>query len=329
MTLLHFDGFDAADMALRYTGSGSTSTTTAFSSGRSASINSMSKAVTASSRVVAGVRIQWPSGVTGTEMRPFLSFLGDGGTVKHITVGLTPNGVRANRGAHDTGTQLELYSGTAFEGNSWHYLEVEVTVADSGGVCKAWLNGNLVINQTSADTRNGGTATTIDTVQIGANGVFCLFDDFYILNDSGSAPYNARLGDVRVATIVPTAAGNSTGMTPSTGSNWQTVDELPYSASDYNTGSAGQKDTYTLADLPAGVSSVLAVQTNLIAKKTDAGALSIRTVARSSSTDYVGSTTGLSTSDTSIGTMYTADPATSTAWTTSGVNALQAGAEVV
>jgi hypothetical protein len=138
------------------------------------------------------------------------------------------------------------------------------------------------------------------------------------------------LGDVRVYSLSPTGAGSSTQFTPSSGANYTTVDELPYSATDYVTsGTSGNRDTYAVADIPATAGTVFAVQSNVIAKKTDAAPISLKSALRSGASVYYGSPVSLGASDGAVTDLYTADPATSTSWTISGVNALEAGFEVV
>jgi hypothetical protein len=107
------------------------------------------------------------------------------------------------------------------------------------------------------------------------------------------------------------------------------VDELPYSATDYVTsGTTGNRDTYTLTDLPATVGTIFAVQNNVIAKKTDATNIALKPAVRSGGTVYYGTATNLSTSDATLMDLRTADPATAVSWTATNVNALEAGFEV-
>ena len=182
----------------------------------------------------------------------------------------------------------------------------------------------------TGDTRNGGTVAGIDTVRLGGlYGPNALFDDVYICDGTGSAPYNTFLGEIRVHSLSPTAAGSSTQWTPDTGSNYARVNEVPYSAANYvQSGTSGQRDTYTMADLPVSPETVLAVQNNIVAKRTDAAAISIKPVIKSGATLSYGSSTSLTTYDSTLSDIRVADPNTSTAWTASGVNALEGGFEV-
>ena len=78
----------------------------------------------------------------------------------------------------------------------------------------------------------------------------------------------------------------------------------------------------------SGSYSVLAVQNNVIAKKTDAGGTGLKPVIRSAGTDYYGTNAVLTATDKTITDIRTTDPATSAAWTISGVNAIEAGMEI-
>ena len=130
-------------------------------------------------------------------------------------------------------------------------------------------------------------------------------------------------------TLIPNGAGASTQFTPSSGANYTTVDELPYSATDYvQSNTSGNRDTYTFSDL-SNVGTIYGVQNNFIAKKTDAGSLSLKSAVKSGASVYYGSSAVLATNDATVSDTRSQDPNTSAAWTQSGVNALEAGFEVV
>lgn len=327
MALLHFDGFDLGDTNLRYGVSGqSTQSSTRFTSGLATNgTGPFGKSFTASQEVWMGMAVNTPSSLD-TNIRPYWTFSGDTAATAHVVVGMKSSAIEARLGSIG-GTLLQSFS-ASYSSATWYYVEIYVKIADSGGRVTVKVDGVTTVDYTG-DTKNGGTNASCDRIAYAGNGVGSYLDDWYILDSSGSSPYNTFLGDVRVVTLAPTAAGNTTGMTASTGSNWQTVDERPYSATDYNQGASGTKDTYTMSDLPSGVNTVHAVQVVNIAKKTDAGALSLRSIVRSSSTDYQGTSTSLGTSDGVVSHMWTQNPATSTAWTSTTVNAIEAGAEVV
>lgn len=329
MALLFMDGFDASDAAFKWiagSAAGST-TTTRFSNGRALTIanGGVSRDFTASSQVFVGFACSISN--LDTAVRPYITLNGDNGATTHLSVGFSNSNLTLYRGALIT--SLATYSGV-FNPNTWYHIEISATIADAGGTCVVKLNGATVINFTG-DTKNAGTNTTLDRIVLASNGGFTAsYDDIYVGNSTGSAPYNTFLGDARVYSLSPNGAGSSTQFTPSSGANYTTVDELPYSATDYVTnGTSGNRDTYAMADLPATAGTIFALQTNVIAKKTDAGPISLKSALKSGATVYYGTPGSLGGSDSVITDLYTADPATSSAWTSSGVNAIEAGFEVV
>jgi hypothetical protein len=329
MALLVMDGLDAGDAFLKWplTSGGSTSTTTRFNSGRSWLLNNtvyyLSRNITPSATVFFGAAIR-PS---ATEGNLLMTFLTDNAATLHLNIRLT---AATTLTLYNNNTVLATYTHTtAFAGN-WFYFEMGGTIADAGGTAIVRIDGVTVINFTG-DTRNGGTSTNIDTVRIqGDNSGGKYVDDVYVCDGTGSAPYNTFLGDVRVQTLSPTGAGSSTQWTPDTGSNYARVNELPYSAANYvQSGTSGQRDTYAMADVTASAGSILAVQNNVISKKTDAAVAAIKPALKSGATVYYGAAANLSSNDAVYSDLRTTDPNTSTAWTQAGVNAIESGVEVV
>jgi hypothetical protein len=90
----------------------------------------------------------------------------------------------------------------------------------------------------------------------------------------------------------------------------------------------GQRDTYALADIPATVSSVLGVQTNVISKKTDTGPMNVKPALVSGGSVYYGATTPLTSNDTTLVDVRNVNPATGLQWSVTDVNNLEAGMEV-
>lgn len=333
MALLFMDGFDAGDALVKwtsYTGSNSSSTDTRFGTGRSWSIsdknNYLSKSIPATAQLFLGFAMKYSGYASGQQA--FLTLYGDSGATAHLQLQFT-----------NSSTLALLRGGTVIATTplapplTWNtYFEISATINATTGTCIVRVNGANVINFTG-NTKNGGTNTTIDTISFfGAQANFTVYstiiDDLYVCDATGTAPYNTFLGDIRINTLVPTAAGASTGFTPSAGANYTDVDELPYSAADYVSASAsGTRDTYAMGDL-SGSYTVLGVQNNIVAKKIDAGGTAIKPAVVSGGTVYYGASKVLGTADATISDLRTIDPATSAAWTITGVNALEAGMEI-
>lgn len=327
MGLIFFDGFDAGDHRLRWTdtlGVWTQSTDTRFNTGRSLIYSdgtgrTLVKGISPLGTLYFGLAFKQIGSSNSTQ--PLVRLFGNNNVDDHVTIQLT--------GTYQLSVTTAGVLRTTTATNSvpigaWNYLEGKVVISDTVGEVVLKLNGTTIVNLTGIDTKTG-TTSTIDTFILGSpqgGGGNRYYDDVY-LHDS------AFLGDVRVHTIVPTGAGASTQFTPSTGANWAAVDELPYSATDYVTDSVvGHRDTYAMGDLPAGVSAVHGVQTCLIAKKTDAGALNVKPVVRQGGVNYYGTSVPLTASDATYIDLRTVDPATSAAWTPAGVNSIEAGVEV-
>lgn len=321
MALLFMDGFDAGDCRQKgYIISNpnwiSSSASTRFNEGYSMymvpSSISMRRDITPSSQVFVGFAIK-------IEYNGSIGLCTDAGATIQLTLNFSTTGMTLQRG----GTVLGSYN---YPFANWGgYVELGGTIDPTSGSATVRLNGINVITF-SGNTKNGGTSNTIDQLYYFGNGTY--FDDFYVCNSTGSAPHNSFLGDVRIKTLAPDGAGSSTQFTPSSGANYTTVDELPYSATDYvSSSTVGNRDTYSVADL-SGTPTIYGVQNNVIAKKTDAGTVSLKPAIKSGTTVYYGSTQALGTTDSVISDIRPLDPNTSSSWSQASVNALESGFEV-
>ena len=332
MALLFMDGFDAGDMALKgwsptaqcVTG---TSPATRFGTGRWGGVANGFSAISvpASAQIFAGFSMA--NTYYDSSVRSFIYILTDNKATTQLSLGMTNTGLVLYRGWVGA-TVIGQYNFNLSQ-NVFYNIEISATIDPTAGNVVVRLNGVNVINFTG-NTKAGGTSTNIDGFGLGANGgITAPFDDLYICNSTGSAPNNTFLGDVRVQTLVPNSAGSSTQFTPSTGANYTTVDELPYSASDYVQDSvSGHRDTYNMTDL-ASIGTIYGVQNNVIAKKTDAAAISLKPALKSGASVYYGATVPLATNDMTLVDTRAVDPSTSAPWTLTNLNALEAGFEVV
>lgn len=236
--------------------------------------------------------------------------------------------VRAGSATLGTVTSPLLTAGT------YNYIEWAVTIHPSAGTSELRINGTSVLSLTGVNTR----ATANSSANIlrfgyptGSGSIYTWdYDDVYICDGTGSAPHNTFLGDCRVDTLFPTSDGTSQQWTPSTaGTHYTLVDETAPNTTDYvASNTVGHRDTYGMQDLSAMTGTIYGVQLNLAALKNDAGARSVKPLLLSGASEALGAATALSTSQTYTLHMQTTDPATGVAWTESGVNAAQCGAEV-
>lgn len=254
------------------------------------------------------------------------------GTTPQVTLRLNPDmTLSAVRGNFQSGTVLGTTSATltvAVEA----YLELKVLLHVSAGTVDVRVNGVSVLALTGQNTANSGTtwnAIALGQYDVGSavGNLHTLdFDDLYVLDGSGSAPWQDFLGDCRVDVRLP-SAGALAQFTPSAGSNYQNIDDTaPDDDSTYNaTSTTGYTDTFVVEDAPVAGAALYGVQVSLSAKKTDAGTCSLASVVRESSSNQVAAAQNPSTSYAYLRTVYQVDPHTSAQWTEANFNAAEFG----
>jgi hypothetical protein len=214
---------------------------------------------------------------------------------------------------------------------TWYYIEIKLKVHPSAGFFDVRVNGVSIMSGTGVNTRNTAN-NRIGIVNWSAYGGSKIhyFDDMYLCDGSPGD----FLGDTRVEYLVPTGAGVRTQFAPSTGSNYQTVDEMVVGGTDtdYNSSSSpGAMDLFTMANL-SGNGLVHGVKTTVRGWKDDAGHRKVKpmfykSMGTGDTARFYGGT-ALAVSDT---INYLQDqiidtsPDTGTAWTVDEVNALQYG----
>lgn len=220
---------------------------------------------------------------------------------------------------------------------TYQWLEVRIKASSSNttsdGIVEVWVEGNKVFSNTSCVTKANNSTTGYNGVNTNILRDFGWYgaDDFYVTDTTGSAPWNTRLGDVRIANIVPSSdvPGANSG-TPSTGTaHWSTVDELPYNTSDYvyipNT--SGNKERFNKTSLPSTPNTIFAIAPAVWAAKSDAGIANLHNILISNSSGYQvnGTTVSISTGFVRYRDSFTTNPETSAQWSFANVANLQLG----
>jgi len=244
----------------------------------------------------------------------------------------TDGTITVYRGVGGTPVALGTTS-LALQAGVFAYVEIKVVMHPSAGTVNVRINSASGLALTGQNTRGNAGAdawTNLDVVGLittsTTNAMSVALDDLVVMDGSGSYN-NAFLGDVTISAVLPNGAGNSSGWTPSAGSNYQCVDEAsPNDDTDYNsTSTLNAKDLYAFPDAPAGA-DIRAVQIVSAQRKGAEGPGQIKHVVRSSSTDYDQTAQGIGgTSYSFLRTVVEADPATAAAWSESGFNAAEFG----
>lgn len=116
-----------------------------------------------------------------------------------------------------------------------------------------------------------------------------------------------------------------------TTANYARLNESPFNGDiDYiSTAVAGEIDTYTFGNLATTAGTVYGVQTNIVARKDDAGSRSIAPVIRPASTDRVGTTVAISDTYMNYSQMHPLNPEDSGSWEIADVNGAEFGVKLI
>lgn len=260
----------------------------------------------------------------------FVSTLGSGGAFLTTYDGATiQNELRVDVLGRLTftrnGTVLATSGGTVFVIDVWYDVVYTCTYGNAGaGSFEVFVGGVSIFSDSSLDNTNSSNQS-ITRVQLGAP-ITCDFDDFWVQNTINNP------GDLRIATLFPSADGYLNQFTRSAGStNYTLVDEATHNSdTDYvEDGTVGHIDSYAMSNLPTVPNGVKALVVRAVGRKTDAGAKTGRIGVRSGTTNYESSDIALPASYALLSdSIRVVDPNTSAAWTESGVNAIEAFVKV-
>jgi len=346
VTLLFFDGFDQYDSATdaeNYGGwhTASTMGVTADGSGRNSNGRAASDTTGLGVLLYEFAADQATKTVTLGFALKFTDIKGQGpiATVSRLAstnIGFANtllwfNGLTLEiRTDYLSGTPLITGTEALVEG-VWYYIEWENLVHNSTGTSEVRINETVDMTITSADTQNETTDLVL-AITLGSSGVSGPekdYDDFYVLNDDGSAK-NSYLGDVSSKFIAPTS-DSSVQLSPTgEASNYLTVDDdlgAPDDDTTYSSsGTVTDKDSYGLASMPTS-SSVVGVKVNARLSKDDSGTrdvdFGITTGANAQAV-----TAGITTSYVNYITVYEDIDGAGGVWTETNVNAAVATIEI-
>lgn len=337
MTLILTDGFETYNSGTMTNGPTSKWTTGSFDQfGTNAKSGVVAvRLLSASKRVdVADEHAKFIGGMAHmpgyNQDQQLMGFYSDNGATNHVNMMRRVGGAMSIR----VGTTVVATTPSSVIDGNWHYFEMVATLADSGGTINVYMDSNPTpILSYTGDTKNGGTKTVFDTFWV-QGPQYQWTDDVYLANGAGPAPYNDRLGEVRIFPLRPNGNGavnQAVGSDGDSVNNYLHIDENPYqaSASDYNQIlTDGEIDLYALADLPVTTGQIASVEVAHIAAKTDAGPKSIRSVVRTNGSNFGGTDSALATNSyTPHRNTWRTNPDTGLPWTIAEINALQAGWE--
>ena len=200
-------------------------------------------------------------------------------------------------------------------------------MTDATGVAKLKVNGKMEIDLTGQTSNNSGAIRYIRLGRMTAGGRNS--DGYYgdIVADSAVWPTNTKMTLLKLQ-----SAGSSTQWNPSTGANWDCVDELPASMNEYvGINAVDQLDLYTLTDLPVTPVAVKCVQLQaMTAKYGSPTPGNLQLAVRTAATNYFsGNKTPPTVIPKHLFHIWETNPNTLAAWTKTELDAMEAGIKSV
>lgn len=211
-----------------------------------------------------------------------------------------------------------------------HWIAIELYAQDSpNGIMRLWVDGALNVEVTGVDTQQ---LTTADWDQFGmaTNGVYELHIDDVVTTTLAEG----RLAEMITQVQMPSANGPTIELTPvpaGAGTNWDRVNEIPASQTDYCEASAvAQEDIYETGNVVTSWLSVWCVSLWSWAARDGAIASARLSVSSSAGGAVVyGSAVALPASPSwgGLWMVQQTDPNGGGAWNDAGLNALRVGIE--
>jgi hypothetical protein len=220
---------------------------------------------------------------------------------------------------------------TSLAADTWYFLEIKADPANSGGNAELRINRNVDISFTGDTSWDGGTAFGAVSFMGATRIVY--YDDIYILDTTGSVNndyINNSFGDVKIRTLLPNGAGNSTEFSVIGAANNHSAVGIstPNDDTSYVHSSSTARDTYTVEDLSTSASEIFGIQNCVSNRKDGPSNEIISSVIRTGSTDYLGNTTFMLTDYENSCVIYDQNPNTSLDWTISDINNIEIGIDV-
>jgi len=215
------------------------------------------------------------------------------------------------------------------------YLEIGAGISSIGGSVVVRLDGNVVINVANVSTVSNGAAPAITTVVFGNDPGYdgnptapaaLILQHMYVNDNTGPAPLNGFLGDVRVTGQLYAASSGVPAFAPSGAATnvavCATNPPVPATIRNVST-TVGDTDTYTIQPAPPSTTTVFAVGMRTLASKDAAGNRSLQNKLTSGTATASGVSVSLGIAPVYVRDNFGTDPGTAGPWTVAAVNALK------
>lgn len=261
---------------------------------------------------------------TGYEnSRDFIRFMEGNNSIAHVEIEME-NAAGSFDVKNGNGTSLGLVSGVLLV-STWHFFEIKLVVSDTVGEVTMQVDGVQKFSLTSKDTKNGGTGI-IDSIDIYGSDFGGVRWSHIFAHDDAGFRGPCRFG--RLGGQTETAQAD---FTPSAGTdNAALIDEqLADDDSTYvESSTVAHQDLYAMGAVETNVGDIHCVVASALARKDDAGARGLYVGVDSNGTEGKSADIPLTIGYAYHDHILDADPDTASAWTESGVNALEGLIEV-
>jgi hypothetical protein len=230
-------------------------------------------------------------------------------------------------------TTFIAYSGFTPGIDQWHWIEYVTVVNDTTGSYELKIDGVSYLSATGVDTRDAGNGV-VDACRIAcpANGSDSYDCGGFICWDDNTGNLVDFPGPCSFIALHPDADGDDELWTTSSGTDsFVLINETaPHDDdSDYLEDSTStNRSLFTYDDLDTDLTGVHGIQINTVLRETDGTDFTFIHAFKQNSIDYPESSQAIAGQTyESLLNILDLDPDTSSAWTVSGVNSVQAGIE--
>lgn len=208
----------------------------------------------------------------------------------------------------------------------WQFIEVGLT---PGGSLVVRIDNVVQLSLSGSNVSTGGVTPVVNYVAFAnENANVALYDDWYINDSTGSGPFNNFLGDCIIARCAPNADASPNTMSQFGGGSGQftSVDEqTPDGDASYiYSNTSGNQSMFTLTDPPSGITTILAIAVNVVARKSTAGIGSYEVAVKYGATQVTTGAIAAPASYVASQTIFTAPPGGGS-WTVPILEALEVG----
>jgi hypothetical protein len=236
----------------------------------------------------------------------------------HFTVRATASGAIQVLNAAAVAAVVATSAPGVLKYNIWQTIEVKVACLDSGTVTVR-VDGETVINAVSGDFRRGtGNTTSLNQLIFNLSGqTGSRLGQIIVLDGTGSV-LNDFIGDCRLESTIPNAAGSSTSWTASSGTALAAVQDTlgGYdSDTDYISESVANDDHLFTHDFTlTGVSTILFAYLQALTRNDGSNTINLLCKSSATTTSKAPAPSTLSTSYKWKHAVFEVDPNTAAAW---------------